>query len=99
MRIKRGQHAGDRGLDQLAVVDIVDIALAHALEDVTEKPELPVGILLTGGLRRCQGWNEHARCEQGGAEKRHMPQADTIELRPFFHFIPLLHGRKPTELM
>ena len=40
MRIKRGQHAGDGGFDQVAVVDLVDIAL-HALENVTEKPELP----------------------------------------------------------
>ena len=94
MRIKRGQHAGDGGFDQVAVFDLVDIAFAHALENVTEKPKLPVGILLGGGLRRCQGRNEHARREQGGAEQCHMPQADAVELRPFIHLTPLLQGWK-----
>ena len=45
MRVERGQHAGDRRLDKFAVLDLVDIALADTLEDVTEQPELTIGIL------------------------------------------------------
>ena len=46
MRIKRGQHAGDGSLDQLAIVDFVDIAFAHPLEDVTKQAKLAIHLFL-----------------------------------------------------
>ena len=42
MRVERGQHAVDRGLDQLALVDLLDILRADPLEDVAEQVELLV---------------------------------------------------------
>ena len=44
MRIEPGQHAVDRGFDQLAVVRLLDVIGAHALEHVAEQIELPVGV-------------------------------------------------------
>ena len=55
MRIERGQHAVDRGFDQLLVADILDIIGAHPLEDVAEQVEKAVGIRrvrLRGGRNR-----------------------------------------------
>ena len=46
VRIKRGQHAGDGSLDQLAIVDFVDIAFAHPLEDVTKQAKLAIHLFL-----------------------------------------------------
>ncbi len=45
MRVERGQHAVDRALDQRVVLDVVDIAVAHQLEHITEQVELLVGLL------------------------------------------------------
>ena len=44
MRVEPGQHAVDRVLDQLAVVRLLDVVGAHALEHVAEQIELPVGV-------------------------------------------------------
>ena len=44
MRIEAGQHAVDRGFDQLGVVRLLDIVGAHALEHVAEQIELAVGV-------------------------------------------------------
>ena len=44
MRVEPGQHAVDRVLDQLAVVDRFDIFGADALEHVAEQVEQPIGI-------------------------------------------------------
>ena len=44
MRIEPGQHAVDRGFDQLGVVRLLDVVGAHALEHVAEQVELPVGV-------------------------------------------------------
>jgi hypothetical protein len=40
MRVERGEHAVDRGLDQLFGVDRLDILGADAFEDVAEQVEL-----------------------------------------------------------
>jgi hypothetical protein len=44
MRVEPAEHAVDRGFDQLAVVGLLDVVGAHALEDVAEQVELAVGI-------------------------------------------------------
>ena len=44
MRVERGQHAVDRGLDQLAFVDLLDILRANAFEDVAKQVKLLVDI-------------------------------------------------------
>ena len=56
MRVKPGQHAADRGLDQLGVVWLLDVVRAHALEHVAEQIELPVGV---GLCRLGSGAGEH----------------------------------------
>ena len=61
VRIEAGQHAADRGLDQLAVVGLLDIVAAHALEHVAEQIELAIGV---GGCRT------RARSHQHGARLR-----------------------------
>src|SRR6266571_6508382 len=50
MRIEPGQHAVDRGFDQLAVVRLLDIVGTHPFEHVSEQAELPIGV----GRRRCR---------------------------------------------
>ena len=40
MRVERGQHAVDRGLDQLLLVNLFDILRADAFKDVTEEVQL-----------------------------------------------------------
>ena len=42
MRIERGQHAVDRGLDQLLVRLLLDEVGAHALEDLAEQVQLTI---------------------------------------------------------
>ena len=44
MRVEAGEHAVDRALDQLLVVDLVDVVGADALEDVHEGVEPLVGV-------------------------------------------------------
>ena len=44
MRIERGEHAVDGRFDQLAVVGLLDIVGAHALEHVAEQVELLVSV-------------------------------------------------------
>ena len=44
MRVERGQHAVDRGLDQLFVAHIRDIVRAHPFEHVAEQVEQAVGL-------------------------------------------------------
>jgi hypothetical protein len=44
MRIEPGEHAVDRGFDQLGIVRLLDVVGAHALEHVAEQVELPVGV-------------------------------------------------------
>src|SRR6185295_7098126 len=56
MRVEPVEHAVDRLLDQLGVVGLLDVVGAHALEHVSEKIELTIGV---GG-----------RGFRAGAEKR-----------------------------
>ncbi len=44
MRIERGQHAVDRGLDQLGFVGLLDVVGADLLEHVAEQIELTIGV-------------------------------------------------------
>ena len=48
MRIEPGQHAVDRGFDQLGIVRLLDVVGADPLEHVTEQVELPVGVRRRG---------------------------------------------------
>ncbi len=64
MRIEAGQHAGDRGLDQLAVVGLLDIVAAHALEHVAEQIELAIGVRGCGPGARAHQHRARLRDEQ-----------------------------------
>src|SRR5262249_16002070 len=44
MRIEAGEHAVDRGFDQLGVVGLFNVVGANALEHIAEQIELPVGV-------------------------------------------------------
>ena len=66
MRIEPGQHAVDRGFDQLGVVRLLDVVGAHALEHVAEQIELPVGV----GHRRLGARADHDRARLN-REQRH----------------------------
>ena len=90
MRVQRGQHAGDRRLDELAVVDLVNIAFAHALEDVAKQAKLTIGVLLAGGLRGGECRDRHAGEKQRPAKQGHMPQAQTAYAGPVMHLVRLL---------
>ena len=52
MRIERGDHAADRLLHQLVVVDVVDVLALDALVDLSEQPGLFPGALVDAGLVR-----------------------------------------------
>ena len=54
MRVERGEHAVDRGLDQLLGLDLLDILGADAFEDVAEQVELFVDRCDLLGLLRDQ---------------------------------------------
>src|SRR6185369_3824947 len=66
MRIEPGQHAVDRGFDQLGVVRLLDVVGAHALEHVAEQVELAIGV----GGRRLGARAQHDRMRLH-REKRH----------------------------
>jgi hypothetical protein len=65
MRIERGQHSVDRAFDQLIVLDLIGVIVAHQLEHVAEQVELLVGL---GCVRR------GGRCRGGGANILVQPQ-------------------------
>ena len=48
VRVERGQHAVDRVLDQVEVVDFLDVVVAHPFKNVAKQIELPIGF----GTRR-----------------------------------------------
>ena len=60
MRIERGQHAVERGFDQLVVGDRVDVIGAHALEHIGKQGQLLKGIIGVFIGCRC------SRCRRGG---------------------------------
>ena len=68
---RAGEHAVDRRLDQLLVVDLLDVRGADPLEDVAEQVELLVDRLLLVGLLREQRAGElggHHHSGNGAAE-------------------------------
>ena len=65
MRIQRIEHAVDGRFDQLAVIRLLDIVGAHALEHVPEQIELPVGVGTGGGT----GARAHERKPRLGGEQ------------------------------
>ena len=77
MRIEAGQHARDRGFDQLAVVGLLDIVAAHALEHVAEQIELAIGVRGRRTRARSHQHGTRLRDEErqsrtgGGAEKNY----------------------------
>ena len=64
MGIERGEHAIDGRLDHLGFVGVLDIVGADAVEHVTEKIELLIGIGIGGGDCRAEGMPEHG-CRDG----------------------------------
>ena len=52
MRVEAGQHAVDRVLDQVLVVDRIDVFRAHPLEHVAEQGQQPIGVGAAAVLRR-----------------------------------------------
>ena len=61
MRIKPGQHAVDRVLDQVAVVHRLHVFRAHPLEHVGEQVQQPVGLGARAILR--EGLGQQAEAE------------------------------------
>ena len=72
MRVERGQHAVDRGFDQLGVIGLLDIVRAHALEHLAEQIELPVDFRVGGrcGLAARQAHHRRSGSEHGQHQKR-----------------------------
>ena len=99
MWVKRGQHACDGRFDQLAIIDFIDIAFAHALEDVTKQAKLAVHVFLRRGLRRGKCWSHHARHKDGSAENSHMPRAKAAYTGPVFHISSSLRRDHAVGLM
>ena len=71
MRVERGQHPVDRGLDQGLVVHLFDILAADLFKDAAEQVELLVkrGVLRAAAIRRFlrdQGSGELRRDEKSG---------------------------------
>src|ERR1700677_2215311 len=52
MRIERGQHAVDRGLDHFRFVWLLDIVVSDLVKHVAEQIELPIGVGGRGVSRR-----------------------------------------------
>src|SRR5690606_23873737 len=86
MRIERGQHAGDGGMDQLALVRDVNVLGADAVEDLAEQRQVRVDLGVAarfqfgargrrfGGLllrdQRRHPDGSQGENDQGGAERR-----------------------------
>ena len=75
MGVERGEHAVDRGLDQLRLVRLLDIVVADLVEHVAEQVELPIGV----GRRRIGGRTDEeqrlrrrggGRCSQNDAKSQ-----------------------------
>jgi len=89
MRVERGQHAVDRGLDQGLGLDLLDILRADALEDVAEKIELLVDIARPVTLLRQKG-RGHLRGDHGACQ-----DADCGGHQEFSHVSLFLVGCEP----
>ena len=66
MRIERGQHAVDRGLDHFRFVRLLDIVVADLVEHVAEQIELPIGVGRRGVSRRT---DEQQRLRRRGGDR------------------------------
>ena len=81
MGIQRGQHAGDGGLYQILVAGLLDVIGAHALEDIPEKVEKPVGIRAVFA-RFCRiGPGQNQKGDHGGHQKHSSFHPLTLPLR------------------
>ena len=68
VRIERGQHAVDRGVDQLLLVGRIDIFGADAVEHFAEQRQVGIDLVgLRGAVRRRLG-SVGARCRRVGGE-------------------------------
>jgi hypothetical protein len=74
MRVEAGQHAGDRGLHELAVGHRLDGVVADALERLAEQVELLVDAALAAFCLR-QGRDRRQKDDQGDRDYRftHVP--------------------------
>ena len=68
MRIEAGEHAVDRGFDQLLIVRLLDVVGADALEHIAEQIELAVRV---GSGRLGAGAEHDARLHR---DQRHVPR-------------------------
>ena len=84
VRIEAGDHAVDRGVDQLAVVDRAHIVGAHILEGVAEQVELAIDVAVIGAMR---GGQQAERRD----EAHHHAQAD--ECKPLHDLFAFLKSR------
>ena len=94
MRIEAGQHAVDRGFDQLGVVGPLDIVGAHALEHVAEQIEVAIGVGRRRSLRAHAGKHDarlhrdqSERCACGGTQEyeeclAHHPRTFSLSFWP-----------------
>ena len=75
MRIEAGQHAVDRGFDQLGVVGPLDIVGAHALEHVAEQVEVAIGVSRRRSARAHAGKHKSRlhrdQCERRACRRTH----------------------------
>ena len=90
MRIKRGDHAVDRALDQLGVVGLLDVVGPDALEHLAKQIEVRIGVGTGHGLGR----RDQLRALRPGKEKG---QADTCGRAEEKHGI-LAHGWRTFSL-
>ena len=67
MRIERGEHAVDRGLDELGLVRALDVVRADLLEHVAEEAELTIGF---GGGRDRAGARQQVGLRNEGRAGR-----------------------------
>ena len=72
MRVKRGEHPVNRGLDQRALVHVLDIFGADAVEDVAEEVELLIDAGTTRRFLRDQRPGHlcrHHQSQRGTAQR------------------------------
>jgi hypothetical protein len=65
MRVERGEHAADGGLDQLFLVDLFDIDAADSFKDVAEQVKIFIGRAGVIFLRR-QGRDQRGHADHSG---------------------------------
>ena len=76
VRIERRQHAVDGRVDQHAVVGLLDVVGAHALQHVAEQVELLVDLGVGGGRRVGPGDVEHGRGAGEAGQHHESPERE-----------------------